>query len=116
MENPWTLKSARVQISLPQYDWEKRGSSVNEGPEALISPSGEAFIVYSGSNCATDDYGLGLLRLKANGDPLNPADWTKSAAPVFQKAFNNNVFGPGHNGFFKSKDGTEDWIVYHANA
>jgi len=23
--------------------------------------------------------------------------------------------GPGHNGFFKSPDGTEDWIVYHAN-
>ena len=22
---------------------------------------------------------------------------------------------PGHNGFFKSPDGTEDWIVYHAN-
>ena len=21
---------------------------------------------------------------------------------------------PGHNGFFKSPDGTEDWIVYHA--
>jgi hypothetical protein len=24
------------------------------------------------------------------------------------------VFGPGHNGFFRSPDGTEDWIVYHA--
>jgi GH43 family beta-xylosidase len=21
---------------------------------------------------------------------------------------------PGHNGFFKSPNGTEDWIVYHA--
>ncbi len=26
----------------------------------------------------------------------------------------NGVFGPGHNGFFRSPDGTEDWIVYHA--
>jgi GH43 family beta-xylosidase len=25
------------------------------------------------------------------------------------------VYAPGHNGFFKSPDGTEDWIVYHAN-
>ena len=116
MENPWTLKSARVQIALPEYDWEKKGSQVNEGPEALISPTGDAFIVYSGSNCATDDYGLGLLRLKTNGDPLNPADWSKSPTPVFSKSINTNVFGPGHNGFFKSKDGTEDWIVYHANA
>jgi GH43 family beta-xylosidase len=22
---------------------------------------------------------------------------------------------PGHNGFFTSPDGTENWIVYHAN-
>ncbi|MEJ7661106.1 MAG: family 43 glycosylhydrolase [Hymenobacter sp.] len=25
------------------------------------------------------------------------------------------AYGPGHNGFFKSKDGSEDWLVYHAN-
>ena len=23
------------------------------------------------------------------------------------------TYGPGHNGFFRSPDGTEDWIVYH---
>ena len=115
MENPWTLKSGRVQISVPQYDWEKKGSLVNEGPEVLVSPSNDFFVIYSGSNCATDDYGLGQLRLKRDGDPLNPADWTKNASPVFSKSFSNNVFGPGHNGFFKSKDNKEDWIIYHAN-
>jgi GH43 family beta-xylosidase len=26
----------------------------------------------------------------------------------------NGVYGPGHNGFAKSPDGTEDWIIYHA--
>lgn len=116
MENPWTLKSGRVQLSQPQYDWEKKGSQVNEGPEGLINPAGNLFVVYSGSNCATDDYGLGMLRLKDNGDPLNPADWTKSPAPVFSKSIANNVYGPGHNGFFKSMDDKEYWIVYHANA
>jgi GH43 family beta-xylosidase len=25
------------------------------------------------------------------------------------------AFGPGHNGFFKSPDGKQDWIIYHAN-
>jgi hypothetical protein len=34
---------------------------------------------------------------------------------VFQRDDANGVFGPGHNGFFTSPDGTEDWIVYHAN-
>ena len=48
-------------------------------------------------------------------DPLNTDSWTKNPKPVFQRADQNRVFGPGHNGFFKSPDGTEDWIVYHGN-
>jgi GH43 family beta-xylosidase len=115
MENPWTLKGSRIQISAPQYGWEKQGSAVNEGPEALKNPAGSIFIVYSGSNCATDDYGLGMLSLKPDGDPLIQTDWTKSPTPVFSKSLNNSVFGPGHNGFFKSIDDKENWIIYHAN-
>lgn len=26
----------------------------------------------------------------------------------------SGAYGTGHNGFFKSPDGTEDWIIYHA--
>jgi GH43 family beta-xylosidase len=26
------------------------------------------------------------------------------------------VYATGHNGFFKSPDGREDWIIYHANS
>lgn len=116
MANPWTLKTAKVQICKPEYDWEKKGSAVNEGPEILQNAAGRVFLVYSGSSCHTDDYGLGMLTLKADGDPLNPADWSKSPTPVFSKSIENNVYGPGHNGFFKSKDDKEDWIIYHANA
>jgi len=25
------------------------------------------------------------------------------------------VYAPGHNSFFKSPDGKQDWILYHAN-
>ena len=25
----------------------------------------------------------------------------------------NGIYGPGHNGFTVSPDGTEDWIIYH---
>ena len=46
-------------------------------------------------------------------DPLSADSWTKSPSPVFQGT--DEVFSPGHNTFFKSPDGTEDWIVYHAN-
>jgi GH43 family beta-xylosidase len=46
---------------------------------------------------------------------MSPASWVKSQQPVFSKNPEGHVFGPGHNSFFKSPDGTEDWIIYHAN-
>jgi GH43 family beta-xylosidase len=118
MSDPWTLSTSRILISSPQYTWEMMGSppAVNEGPEILKNPNGKVFLIYSASGCWTDDYALGMLTLKDNGDPLNAADWTKLSTPVFTKKPSTNVFGPGHNSFFKSLDGTEDWILYHANS
>jgi GH43 family beta-xylosidase len=117
LKNPWTIEGARVLLSAPTYDWEKIGEpDVNEGPEAIQNEAGRLFITYSASGCWTDDYSLGLLTLKESGDPMNPSDWTKSPAPVFTKKGVNGAFGPGHNGFFKSRDGSEDWIIYHANS
>ena len=118
LSNPWTISGSRVLISAPTYSWEKNGSPpiVNEGPEVLKSPSGKIFLTYSASGCWTDDYALGLLSLQPGGDPMNPANWTKSATPVFTKKPENGAFGPGHNAFFKSRDGNEDWIIYHANS
>jgi GH43 family beta-xylosidase len=117
MTNPWTLETARVQISAPQFNWEMIGSpAVNEGPEILKNPLGKVFLIYSASGCWTDDYSLGMLTLQDGGDPLNPAHWTKSTSPVFVKKPSGAVYGPGHCSFFKSPDGTEDWIIYHANS
>lgn len=115
MLNPWTLETSRSLISSPQYSWEMN-SAVNEGPEVLMNPAGRVFLVYSASGCWTDDYALGMLTLKDGGDPLTSADWTKSPVPVFTKKPSAGAFGPGHNSFFKSRDGTEDWILYHANS
>ena len=42
---------------------------------------------------------------------MQASSWTKTG-PVFAAA--NGVYGPGHNGFAKSPDGTEDWLIYHA--
>ena len=88
--------------------------NVNEGPE-ILQHNGRTFLVYSGSACWTDYYELGLLELKQGGDPLRADAWTKLDHPVFQQDAKAGVYGPGHNGFFRSLDGREDWIVYHAN-
>ncbi len=118
MSDPVTISSNRVLISSPTYDWEKMGAppTVNEGPEFLMNSKGNVFITYSASGCWTDNYCLGLLSLKENGDPMNITDWNKTATPVFTSFASGGAFAPGHNGFFKSRDGTEDWIIYHANS
>jgi GH43 family beta-xylosidase len=115
LSNPWTLDGSRVLISSPTYDWEMTSAPVNEGPEALIGPSGNLFVIYSASQCSNDNYCLGLLSPQQNGDPMNPSHWTKYPNPVFTKATRNNAYGPGHNGFFMSLDESEYWIIYHTN-
>ncbi|HEY0002408.1 MAG TPA: family 43 glycosylhydrolase [Actinoplanes sp.] len=114
LSNPYTLTGSRVRLSAPTYDWEKQTGAVNEGPEPLYH-DGKVMVVYSASACWGPDYKLGLLTLTGT-DPMNPAHWTKKSTPVFQRNDANGVYAPGHNGFFKSPDGTEDWLVYHANS
>ncbi|MCE0538561.1 family 43 glycosylhydrolase [Kineosporia rhizophila] len=113
LSNPWTLTGTRTRLSSPTLAWERQTGAVNEGPEPLYR-NGKVMVVYSASACWGPDYKLGLLTLTGT-DPLNPAHWTKKSTPVFQRNDANSVFAPGHNGFFKSPDGKEDWIVYHAN-
>ena len=116
MTNPWTLQTPAVMITKPELAWEINGGPVNEGPEILKNSSGKTFLIYSASGCWTDEYALGMLTLKDGGDPLTVADWTKKQQPVFTKKPASNAYAPGHNAFFKSPDGTEDWIIYHANS
>jgi len=94
-------------------EWEQDAGYWVEAPEALIR-NGRVFVVYSAGHTATPHYYLGLLSLTGT-DPLDPKAWTKSPTPVFgpYRGPAGNVYTPGHNGFTKSPDGTEDWIVYH---
>lgn len=117
MTNPWTLEGASTMISTPTYTYEKATAHwVNEGPQSLKAPNGKQMIIFSASYCGNDNYSLGQLTLKDGGNPLNLSDWVKSTDAVFSKSISNRAYGPGHNGFFKSPDGTEDWIIYHANS
>jgi GH43 family beta-xylosidase len=120
MSNPWTIDSPRTLISKPTYAWETHGDlpgrhvSVNEGPEALLHDD-KVFIVFSASGCWTDFYTLGALQANAGADPLDARSWTKIDHPFLSTDPSAGAFGPGHNGFFKSPDGKQDWIIYHAN-
>ena len=120
MSNPWTLDSPRTLISKPSYRWEEHGDlpgrhvNVNEGPEILIHGD-RIFLVFSASGCWTDFYTLGLLQAKASANLLDARSWTKFDHPFLSTDGGARAFGPGHNCFFKSPDGQQDWIIYHAN-
>lgn len=136
LENPWTMKGRRVRLSTPDYPWEKVGDlkpkrdpeqnpglntddplhvDVNEGPQ-ILRRHGRIFLVYSASACWTDCYSLGMLTASESSDVMDPASWKKNPLPVFWQSPSASVYGPGHNSFFQSPDGKEDWMLYHANS
>lgn len=112
MQNPTQLASDPVRISIPEFDWETIGFSVNEGP-AVIIRNQRVFISYSAS--ATDEnYCMGLLYADEDSDLLDPSSWTKSPEPIFSTCDARSIYGPGHNSFTVSEDGKFDMLVYHA--
>jgi GH43 family beta-xylosidase len=124
LKNPWTIDGNRVRISHPEHKWERYGDlndadnpphvDVNEGPQVL-SHGNKLFIIYSASGCWTDFYALGMLSTSSSSNLLDADSWKKHPQPVFKQSVENKVFAPGHNSFFKSPDGKEEWILYHAN-
>jgi GH43 family beta-xylosidase len=112
MSDPVTLGCDPSRLSIPEYEWEKRGFLVNEGP-AVVERAGRLFMTYSAS--ATDEnYAMGLLWADASADLLDPGSWTKSAEPVLTSSPQYDIFGPGHNSFTMGEDGETVMLVYHA--
>lgn len=99
-------------ITRSELDWEISDRKVTEGAE-ILKYKDRTFLIYSASYCDTPGYKLDMNEL-IGSDPLNPNQWKQYDEPVFQRG--NGVFGPGHNGFFVSPDGTQHWIVYHGNS
>lgn len=124
MKNPLEIDGERVLISEPTNKWELHGHlnnsdpsqvNVNEGPQ-FLSHNDKAFIVFSASGCWTDNYSLGLLEFKGKENLLDASAWIKADKPILEQSTKNKVYATGHNSFFKSPNGKEDWILYHANS
>ncbi len=111
METPCTLKSVQVLLSTPDYDWERVGFWVNEGP-AIVKKNGRIFLTYSASSTGID-YCMGMLSASEDSDLLDPLSWKKERYPVLSSDENLEIYGPGHNSFTTDEDGN-DIVVYHA--
>lgn len=111
MENPYTLKTVQVLLTTPDYDWERVGFWVNEGP-AVIKRNGRIFVTYSASETGAC-YCMGMLSAEEDADLLDPRSWKKERYPVLESDERLEIYGPGHNSFTVDEDG-KDVMVYHA--
>lgn len=111
MESPLRLKTVQVLLTTPDYDWERIGFWVNEGP-AVLRHDGRLFLTYSASATGAC-YAMGMLSTEEGKDLLDPASWKKERMPVLATDREKGVYGPGHNSFVTLEDG-RDICVYHA--
>lgn len=112
MKSPTCLKSEQVLLSAPDYDWERVGFWVNEGP-AVLKRGGKIYVTYSASATGAC-YCMGLLSIEEEGELLNPRAWKKERYPILHSDREKGLFGPGHNCFVKAEDGVTDVMFYHA--
>ncbi len=118
MDSPTEVSGERVRLLEPDAAWETNGTDprVVEGPQ-FITHDGSLFMFYSAGGCWTDGYSLGAMQLNIGEDPMDVANWSRlDQNPLFTSNAAARAYGPGHNSFFTSPDGSESWILYHANA
>jgi len=111
MESPFKLKSQQVMLTTPDYDWERAGFWVNEGP-AVLKKDGRIFLTYSASDTGIN-YCMGMLTADEDSDLMDPGSWKKERLPIMQTDESYGIYGPGHNSFTKDEEGN-DIMVYHA--
>ena len=111
LESANKLRTVQVLLTSPDYDWERVGFWVNEGP-AVMKRNGKIFLTYSASETGIH-YCMGMMSVEEECDLLDPLNWKKERYPVLQTSVEHGVFGPGHNSFTVDEDGN-DICVYHA--
>ena len=111
METPYKLKTVQVLLTSPDYDWERVGFWVNEGP-AVIHHDGRIYLTYSASETGAA-YCMGMLAADEDSDLLDPKSWTKERYPVLRTDESRGIYGPGHNSFTEDEEGNPI-MVYHA--
>lgn len=105
------LSSAQLLLTTPDYDWERVGFWVCEGP-AFMRRDGKIFIAYSASSTGAA-YCVGLLWAQEGANLMDPASWHKASLPVLSSDEGKGLFGPGHNSFFPDDEGSL-CMAYHA--
>lgn len=112
MVSPTCIADEKILISQPEYPWEcATHPTINEGPAVLIHGS-TVNLTYSASGSWTDNYCIGLLTAQCNADLTDPTAWSKRDTPILRSGC--GIYGPGHNSFVVSPDGSQVEMIYHS--
>lgn len=111
MQSPLKMETAQVLLTTPDYDWERYGFWVNEGP-AVIHHDGKLFLTYSASETGVN-YCVGMLTADEDANLLDPRSWKKERYPVLKTDESLDIYGPGHNSFTVDEEGNTI-MVFHA--
>ena len=111
LKNACELETEQVLLTSPDYDWERHGFWVNEGP-GVIEHENKLFLTFSASD-TSPAYCIGMLSIDKDDDLLDPRKWEKQRYPVLKSDFARNIYGPGHN-CFTTDDVGNDIMVFHA--
>jgi len=110
LENDWTtIKEETLKMCIEATQaWETVLGKVVEGA-SVIKKDGTYYMIYSGNDYHSPDYGVGFATAQS---PFGP--WKKSDKnPVFQQP-NNELVGTGHGAYFIDKDNNYKY-VFHAH-
>lgn len=112
-EKPDELICEPVCLTRPLYGFENtRGTINNEGPYALYH-DGKIYLAYSGGDARGYLYIVGMLMAEDGADLCDISSWEKAKTPVLHFASVPGELGPGHNSFFRDRNG-DTWIAFHA--
>lgn len=111
MESPCKLKTVQVLLTTPDYDWERVGFWVNEGP-AVLHHDGKIYLTFSASETGPD-YCMGMLTADEDADLLDPLSWKKDRYPICCTDASRGIYGPGHSSYTTDEDGNVI-MAYHA--
>ena len=93
--------------------WECANSRcIDEGGSAVVHGS-KVFFLFSAGGYEDPGYCVGMLTADVGSDLSVQSSWTKSSGCVIASNSSAGVYGPGSALWFKSTDGTQDWVVFH---
>ena len=111
MSSPDTVKAGTTRVLINDHsvgsEWKQ---NIVEGPSVFINGD-KVFLTYSASYSGWNNYNVAYAEL--TGDPMLSQSWVEKGF-IMRTNSGTDVVSPGHASVVPSPDGSELYLVYHA--